>query len=72
MFFRHSMNITQQLMPIYNITVHENKLYVALNVAKDGDRRHQHVTRVEKPNCENCANKNVKKVVFQSSNYKLI
>ena len=30
MLFRHSMSIAQQLMPIYNNTVHENKMNVAL------------------------------------------
>ena len=34
MLFQHSMSITQQLMPIYNITVHKNLSIVALNVAK--------------------------------------
>ena len=28
MWFKHSMNIAQQLMPIYNITVHEKKVNV--------------------------------------------
>ena len=32
MFFRHSMSIAQQLMPIYNTTVHKNKINVALNL----------------------------------------
>jgi len=32
MLFRHSMSIAQQLMPIYNTTVHKNKLNVALNL----------------------------------------
>ena len=32
MWFRHSMNIVQQLMPIYNTTVHKNKSFVAFNV----------------------------------------
>ena len=32
MLFRHSMSITQQLMPIYNTTVHKNKINVALNL----------------------------------------
>ena len=32
MLFRHSMSIGQQLMPIYNTTVHKNKLNIALNV----------------------------------------
>ena len=44
----HSMSIAQQLMPIYNITVHENNINVALNVTSDytvGAMRHQHVTR---------------------------
>ena len=31
MLFRHSMSIAQQLMPIYNTTVHKNKVNVALN-----------------------------------------
>ena len=45
MLFRQKMNIAQ-LMPIYNITVHENKIYVALNVAKAvGAIRHQHASR---------------------------
>jgi len=34
MLFRHSMNIAQQLITIYNITVHENKIYVALSVSE--------------------------------------
>ena len=33
MLFLHSMSIAQQLIPIYNTTVHKNKSYVALNVA---------------------------------------
>ena len=33
MWFKHSMSITQQLMPIYNTTAHKNKSTVALNVA---------------------------------------
>ena len=33
MRFKHSMSIAQQLMPIYNTTVHKNKSAVALNVA---------------------------------------
>ena len=46
MLFRYSMSITQQLMPIYNITVHKNKTNVALNVVKIvGAMRHQHATR---------------------------
>ena len=32
MWFKHSMSITQQLIPIYNITVQKNKTNVALNV----------------------------------------
>ena len=32
MLFRHSMSITQQLMPIYNTTMHKNKINVALNL----------------------------------------
>ena len=48
MLFRYSMSITQQLMPIYNITVHKNKTNVALNVAKNvGAMRHQHATRAK-------------------------
>ena len=34
MWFKHSMSIAKQLIPIYNTTVHKNKSYVALNVAK--------------------------------------
>jgi len=30
------MSITQQLIPIYNTTVHKNKRIIALNVAKPG------------------------------------
>ena len=30
MLFRHSMSIEQQLMPIYNTTMHKNKLNLAL------------------------------------------
>ena len=33
MWFKHSMSIAQQLIHIYNTTVHKNKSYVALNVA---------------------------------------
>ena len=33
MSFKHSKSIAQQLMPIYNTTVHKNKTTVALNVA---------------------------------------
>ena len=32
MWFKHSMSIAQQLIPIYNTTVHKNKTIVALNV----------------------------------------
>ena len=32
MLFRH-MNIPQQLMPLHDMTVHENNIIVALNVA---------------------------------------
>ena len=32
MLFRHSKSIEQQLIPIYNTTVHKNKSNVALNV----------------------------------------
>ena len=32
MLFRHSMSIAQELMPIYNTTVHKNKINVALNL----------------------------------------
>ena len=31
---RHSMSIAQQLMPIYNTTVHKNKINVALNLMR--------------------------------------
>ena len=31
---KHSMSIAQQLIPIYNTTVHKNKSNVALNAAK--------------------------------------
>ena len=35
MLFKHSMSISQQLIPIYNTTVQKNKTYdVALNVAR--------------------------------------
>ena len=34
MRFKHSMSITQQLIPIYNTTVHKNKSNVVLNVIK--------------------------------------
>ena len=33
MWFKHSMNIAQQLMPIYNNTVHKNNSNIALTVA---------------------------------------
>ena len=33
MWFKHSMSIAQQLMQIYNTTVHKNKSTVALYVA---------------------------------------
>ena len=49
MLFRYSMSITQQLMPIYNTTVHKNNSNVALNVDKPvSATRHQHATRAEK------------------------
>ena len=32
MWFKHSMSIAQQLLPIYNTTVYKNKTNVALNV----------------------------------------
>ena len=32
MLFRHIMSIAQQLMPIYNTTVHKNKSNVAFNL----------------------------------------
>ena len=32
MLFRHSMSIAQQLMPIYNTTVHKNKINETLNL----------------------------------------
>ena len=34
MLLRHSTNIAHQLMQIYNVTVPENNIYVAFNVAK--------------------------------------
>ena len=34
MLFEHIMSIPQQLIPIYNTTVHNNKSDVALNVDK--------------------------------------
>ena len=34
MLFWQTMSIAQQLMPIYIITVHEKKIFVALNIAK--------------------------------------
>ena len=34
MFYKYSMSIAQQLMPIYNIIVHKNKSNIALNIAK--------------------------------------
>ena len=33
-WLKHSMSITQQLIAIYNTTVHKNKSYAALNVAE--------------------------------------
>ena len=33
MWFKHSKSIAQQLIPIYNTTVHKNKNSVAPNVA---------------------------------------
>ena len=43
MWSKHSMNIAQQLMPIYNTTTeNKNKSFVALKMA-----RHQHATRAE-------------------------
>ena len=42
MWFNHSMSIAQQLMPIYNTTVHKNKSTAALNVANFRAIRHQH------------------------------
>ena len=32
MLFRHSMSIAQQLISIYNTTMHKNKINVALNL----------------------------------------
>ena len=32
MLFRHSISIAQQIMPIYNTTMHKNKINVALNL----------------------------------------
>ena len=32
LWFKHSMSIPKQLIPIYNTTVHKNKSYVALIV----------------------------------------
>ena len=34
MLFKHSMSITQQLIPIYNTTVHKKKNNVAPNLAE--------------------------------------
>ena len=34
MLLQHSMSIAQQLMPIYNIILHKNKSYGAINVGK--------------------------------------
>ena len=51
MLLQHSISTVsaQKLKPIYNITVHEIKIIVALNVAKIvGAIRHQYATRVEK------------------------
>ena len=36
MWFKHSMSIAQQLIPIYNTTVHKNKSKVTINL------RHQY------------------------------
>ena len=33
MSFRHSMSIAQQMIPIYNTTVHKINVNIALNVA---------------------------------------
>ena len=33
-WFKHSMSITQELIPIYNTSVHKNKTKVSLNVVK--------------------------------------
>ena len=50
MWFKHSMSIAQQLITIYNTTMHKNKSNVALNVAyvRVINYRHQHATRAEK------------------------
>ena len=50
MLFRHSMSITQQLIPIYNTTVHKNnKTINDFNVAKLlVICRHQHARRAKK------------------------
>ena len=32
MWFKHSMSIAQQLIPIYNTTVYKNNVMIALNV----------------------------------------
>ena len=48
MLFRHSMSIAQQRMPIYNSTVHKNKVNVALNLMRLTVGclwRHQQATR---------------------------
>ena len=34
MWFKHSMSIAQQLIPIYNTTVRKNKSYGAFNPVK--------------------------------------
>ena len=43
LWFKYIMSIAQQLIPIYNTTMHKNKSIIALNVAT----RHQNATRVE-------------------------
>ena len=35
MLFQHGVCIAQRLMPIYNSTVHENMLNIALNLTKN-------------------------------------
>ena len=52
MWFKYSMSIAQQLIPIYNTTVHKNKTNVALNVVKlfvPKVNQHQQATGAETP-----------------------
>ena len=48
MWFKHSMSIVHQLVPIYNTIVHKNKSYVALNVVNVRTSYH----KLKTPTCQ--------------------